>query len=60
MERKTIPADRADAGHAAGKPDPKREKLSPADLQDLEAFEIASRKSRRAVADTIGRLVRPA
>lgn len=58
--QKTDAAERTGTGNAPRQPDPKREELSPADQRDLDAFESVSRMSRRGVAETIQKLVRPA
>jgi hypothetical protein len=60
MQKKTGATETAETSTGARKPDPKRDELSPADQRELDAFEVVSRRSRRAVAETIDRLVRPA
>jgi hypothetical protein len=60
MERKIPASGRADAGNAPRRTDPKRAELTPADEHDLDAFQEVSRRSRRAVADIVDKLVRPA
>jgi hypothetical protein len=60
MQKKIGAAETTDTGSAPRGKDPTREQLTPAEQRELDAFEVVSRKSRRAVAETIERLVRPA
>jgi hypothetical protein len=60
VHKNTIATEEADTGSAPRKADQKRKELSPAAQRELDAFEVVSRKSRRAVAGTIKQLVRPA
>lgn len=60
MQKKTIVTGEAEAGHVPAQAGPTRQELDAADQRDLDAFQSVSRTSRRAVAETIRRLVRPA